>query len=173
MKKFLYIPLILVLLLTSCEDKTKQFDTDMSVAYRESLKTHHRCQDASLQILNAWNTAIFENKTPSGKYCSNPDDALHEVFQDFNEIDLMGSIKNHRDKMQLATSKLNNPPSDRKECYDDLVSLVEEISSYARFITEFNCTYLDFKNQYEEINQSSSKKIDRFKIKYAQLIKEE
>lgn len=73
--------------------------------------------------------------------------------------------------MQVATSKLNDPPSSRKDCYNDFVEIVSEVSSMSRMATDPTGSLRSYNDQVNETAENISKKIDQFKIKYAQFIK--
>lgn len=123
------------------------------------------------QIADTWRTAIFDNKTPSGKYCSDFNEALKELFDTYRENGILDSISSYKNAMQVATSKLNDPPSSRKDCYNDFLEIVSEVSSISRMATDPTGSLQSYNDQVNEAVQSVSKKIDQFKIKYAQYIK--
>lgn len=73
--------------------------------------------------------------------------------------------------MQVATSKLNDPPSSRKNCYNDFVDIVSEVSSLSRMATDPTGNLRSYNDQINETAENISKKLDQFKIKYAEFIK--
>ena len=159
-----------MLFLASCSND-KQFDEDLQVAYQEMGKTFLSSTLVCGQIANTWRTAIFDNKTPSGKYCSDFNDALEELFDTYRESGVLDSISKYKKAMQVATSKLNDPSSNRKDCYNDFVEIVSEVSSMSRMATDPTGNLRSYNEQVNETAERVSKKLDQFKIKYAQLIK--
>lgn len=170
MKKLLFLLTACMMLLSSCNNE-KQFDEDLQVAYGEMTKTLLSSGLVCEGTSNTWRKAIFDNKTPSGKYCSDFNDALEEQFEIYHKSGILDSIASYKNAMQVATSKLNDPPSSRKECYDDFVEIVGEVSSLARMATDPTGNLRSYSEQVNETAENISKKLDQFKIKYAQFIK--
>ena len=170
MKKILILLTSCMFFFASCSNE-KQFDEDLQVAYQEMGKTFLTSTLVCGQIADTWRTAIFDNKTPSGKYCSDFNDALKEVFDSYRENGILDSISSYKNAMQVATSKLNDPPSSRKDCYNDFVEIVSEVSSMSRMATDPTGSLRSYNDQVNETAENISKKIDQFKIKYAQFIK--
>jgi len=170
MKKILFLLTACVFVFASCGNE-KQFDEDLQVAYQEMTKTMTTSSIVCEQTTNTWNTAIFDHKTPSGKYCSDFEDALSELFDSYRESGILDSLSNYKNRMQVATSKLNNPPSSRKDCYNDFVEIVSEVSSFSRMASDPSGSLKTYSEQTSETDESISKKLDQFKIKYAEFIK--
>lgn len=170
MKKTVFLLTICMCFFASCSNE-KQFDEDLQVAYQEMGKTFLTSTLVCSQISNTWRTAIFDDKTPSGKYCSDFNEALKELFDTYQDSGILDSISSYKNAMQVATSKLNNPPSSRKDCYEDFVEIVSEVSSMSRMATDPTGNLRSYNDQVNETAESISKKLDQFKIKYAQYIK--
>lgn len=169
MKKILVLLTGCLFIFASCSNE-KQFDEDLQKAYQEMGKTFLTSSLVCGQISNTWRTAIFDDKTPSGKYCSDFNEALSELFDTYRESGILDSISSYKNAMQVATSKLNNPPSSRKDCYNDFVEIVSEVSSMSRMATDPTGNLRSYNDQVNETAESISKKLDQFKIKYAQFI---
>lgn len=170
MKKIFSLLTACMFFFASCGNE-KQFDENLQVAYQEMGKTFLTSTLVCGQISNTWRTAIFDNKTPSGKYCSDFNDALSELFDNLNESAILDSISSYKNAMQVATSKLNDTPSSRKDCYNDFVEIVSEVSSLSRMATDPSGSLRSYSDQTNETAESISKKLDQFKIKYAEYIK--
>ena len=170
MKKILFLLTICLFFLTSCS-KEKQFDEKLKVAYQEMSNTLISSTIHCAVTTLTWKTAIYENKTPSGKYCSNFNEALDELSEGYRKNGILDTLYVSMKRMQTATSKLNNPPSSRKECYDDFIEIVADVSSYYRMAIAPSGSLNTYDNQRMEAEESISKKIDLFKIKYAEIIK--
>ena len=170
MKKISFLLTACMFIFASCSND-KQFDENLQVAYQEMDKTMMTSSIVCSQTERTWSTAIFDRKTPSGKYCSNFNDALSELFDTYHESGILDSLSNYKDRMQVATSKLNNPPSSRKDCYNDFVEIVSEVSSFSRMASDPSGSLKSYNEQTNEAAESISKKLDQFKIKYAEFIK--
>lgn len=169
-KKILFLLTGCMFLFASCSNE-KQFDEDLQKAYKEMAKTFLASGLVCGQISDTWRSAIFDNKTPSGKYCSDFNDALSELFDTYRKNGILDSISSYKNAMQVATSKLNDPPSSRKNCYNDFVDIVSEVSSLSRMATDPTGNLRSYNDQINETAENISKKLDQFKIKYAEFIK--
>jgi len=170
MKKSIFFLTMCLCCLASCTNE-KQFDEDLQVAWQEMGKTFLTSTYICGQTADTWRTAIFDNKTPSGKYCSDFNEALSELFDTYRKNGILDSISSYKNAMQVATSKLNDPPSSRKDCYNDFVDIVSEVSSLSRMATDPTGNLRSYNDQINETAENISKKLDQFKIKYAEFIK--
>lgn len=127
------------------------------------------CDDIS----STWRKAIYDHRGPDGNYCSDFNDALRELRQKYNRTGITDSLTKYRDEMQTATSKLNNPPSSRKDCYNDFVALVGEVSSLSRMATDPSGSLQSYNNDVNETVGNITKMIDQFNIKYAEFLKKD
>ena len=170
MKKSIFFLTMCLCCLASCTNE-KQFDEDLQVAWHKMIKTVIGSSVVCDETAEVWRAAIHENKTPSGKYCSDFNDALEELYKRNEKEGVYDSIESFKDAMQQATSKLNDPPSSRKDCYNDFVEIVSEVSALSRMATNPKGSLNSYNEEGNEISESIAKKIDQFKIKYAQIIK--
>lgn len=173
MRKFmLFLVTAMLIMMSSCGKSESQFDKELNNAYDVMEKTRISSALMCDQISSTWNTAIFKNKTPSGKYCSDFNDALAELFDNFSESGITDSIKNWNNEMQKLTSKMNDAPHSRKDCYNDFVEIISEVSSFSRMATNPSGNYRSYNEQTNSTFENISKKIDQFKIKYGTFLKE-
>ena len=168
MKKILFV-ISSILILVSCGQE-KKFDDNLKSAFKEQNITFYTSVLAVDKISSTWSTAIFDNKTPSGKYCSDFNDALEELYESFKTYGITDSISKHKGVMENQVSKLNNPPASRKDCYNDLVELVSETNSFARMATNPSGNLRSYVDQKNASFEKISKMMDQFKIKYGALI---
>ncbi len=168
---------VLLFLLTSCLlffascSKEKQFDEKLRVAYQEMSNSLTSSTIHCAYTTLTWKTAIYENKTPSGRYCSNFNEALDELSDGYKKSGILDSLYFSMKRMQNATSKLSNPPSSRKECFDDFVEIVSDVSSLYRMAIDISGSCATYEDKTFEAEESISKKIELFKIKYAEILK--
>lgn len=82
MKQVFFSLMMTAMLFVSC-GKEKEFDKNLKPAYEMLTKTFLDSDNVCVDISNAWSTAIFDKKTPSGKYCSDFNEAISEVIDGF------------------------------------------------------------------------------------------
>ena len=172
MKKVLFVLFAGLFLLSSCGKSEKQFDNELSVAFKEMEKTKLSSFIVCSDVSSTWQKAIFDNRTPSGKYCSDFNDALLELYQKYRDNGITDSISKWNKNMQEMTTKLNEHPDSRKDCYNDFVEIVSEVSSFSRMATDPSGNLRSYNQQTNEAYENISKKLDQFKIKYGDYIKE-
>lgn len=161
-----------ILLMSSCGKSESEFDEELNQAYIEMSKTIYASALVCSQISSTWQKAIFDNKTPSGAYCSDFNDALSELSDSLAKTGIVDSIEAWNKNMQILTSKMNDAPNSRKECYDDFVSLVSDASSYSRMATSPSGSLRTFNENTQSTSDGLVKKLDQFKIKYGKFLKD-
>lgn len=173
MKKVSFIMLAgICLLLVSCGKSEKQFDKELSEVYSQMEKTKLTSALVCSEVSSAWQKAIFDNRTPNGNYCSDFNDALKELYQNFSERGITDSIARWNRNMQEMAKKLNEHPDSRKDCYNDFVEIVSEVSSFSRMATDPSGNLRSYNQQTNEAYENISKKQDQFKIKYGDYLKD-
>ena len=171
MKK-IFLLSILGLILVSC-NKEKEFDENLQKSYDEMTETILYSAIVCDNVSKTWSTAIHKNRDHKGNYCSDFNDALSTLYSEYYHDGTIDTIQAHKSRMEGYTSKLNNPPSNRKDCYDDYVEIVAEVSSFSRMATDPQGSLQSYNNQTNEAFENISKLIDRFKIKYGDYLKKE
>ena len=169
MKKLTFLFVTALLFLTSC-GKEKSFDENLQKAWQSMGNTMAYSAEVGDEIYKTWHTAIFDHKTPSGKYCSDFNDALDELYETFKEEGKIDSVYHYKNEMIDNTSKLTPPPSSRKDCYDDFVALVSEISSLSRMATEPSGSLKTYSEQIREKGETIVRLVEQFKIKYSEYL---
>ena len=172
MKRILFVLLAGTLLLSSCGKSERQFDKELNEAFTQMEKTKLASALVCAEVSSTWHKAIFDNETPSGKYCSDFNDALKELYQKYSDNGITDSISRWNENLQKKTSKMNEHPASRKDCYNDFVEIVSEVSSFSRMATDPTGNLRSYNQQTNEAYENISKKLDQFKIKYGEYIKE-
>ena len=168
MKKITFLLMFFIVLFTSC-GKEKSFDENLRKAMLSLGYTLGYSAEACGEIGQTWYAAIYDDKTPSGKYCSDFNDALNETYESLKKSGKIDSIYFYKNELIENTSKLTPPPSSRKECYDDFVEIVGEVSSFSRMATEPSGSYNSYKEQFEEKVENITRLVEQFRIKYSGL----
>lgn len=153
-------------LLTSCGKSEKQFDKELSEVYSQMEKTKLTSAFVCSEVSSAWQKAIFDHTPPNGNYCSDFNDALKELYQNFSKSGITDSIAKWNRNMQEMTKKLNEHPDSRKDCYNEFVGIVSEVSSFSRMAADPSGNLRSYNQQINEAYENISKKQDQLKIKY-------
>lgn len=169
MKKTVFFIVSCIFFFASCGQENK-FDNNLREAFKEQNITFYASVLAVDEISSTWSKAIYDNRTPSGKYCSDFNEALEELYKSFEDYGITDSISKHKKNLESLASKLNNPPSTRKDCYDDFIELVSETNSFARMATNPSGSLRSYADQKNSSYERISKMIDQFKIKYGTII---
>ena len=171
MKRILFVLLAGTLLLSSCGKSERQFDKELNEAFTQMEKTKLASALVCSEVSSTWHKAIFDDRTPSGEYCSDFNDALKELYQGYSDSGIIDSISRWNNSMLEMTSKLNEHPASRKDCYNDFVEIVSEVSSFSRMATDPTGNLKSYNEQTNEAYDNIAKKLDQFKIKYGEFIK--
>ena len=170
MKKLAFLLMATTILLASC-GKEKTFDENLQKAWKSVGKTLFLSGEVCDDIYKTWYTAIFDNKTPSGEYCSDFNDALDEVYETLKESGKIDSIYYYKNEMIENTSMLTPPPTSRKECYDDFLEIVDVTSSISRMAIEPSGSLQSYTEENKEKVETITKLVEQFMIKYSAYIK--
>lgn len=158
-----------IVLLASC-GKEKTFDENLQKAWESVGKTLVYSGEVYDDIHRTWHTAIYDNKTPSGEYCYDFNDALKELSETLKESGKIDSIYFYKNEMIKNTSLLTPPPSSRKDCYDDFLEIVEVVSSISRMATEPSGSFRNYSEEGKEKVETITKLVDQFIIKHSAYI---
>ena len=73
--------------------------------------------------------------------------------------------------MDAATSELADPPTSRKDCYNDFLNVVRDISELSRCATNPSGSFRSYNEKINELVERILKEIDQFSIKYGKYIR--
>lgn len=169
MKKSLLF-VIICLLLTSCNSEA-EYDKKQQKAFEKALLTLTASGGVCDGVSSAWRTAIFDRRTPSGRKCNDFDEAIVEVMAYYKENGMLDSISIYKSAMDAATSELADPPTSRKDCYNDFLSVVSDISELSRCATNPSGSFRSYNEKINELVERILKEIDQFSIKYGKYIR--
>lgn len=171
MRKTILLFITGCIMLISCDKAEKEFDEKLNKAdlnISAILIVDAVFHDA---ISEAWHDAIYKKITPSGKRCLDFNEALEEVLDTMRVHEVDSKVQELNETLLNMASELNPPPSSRKECYDDFVEIVSDVSTLTRAVIEVNGSYKTYTDKAEELFDEISKKRDQFTIKYGKLLK--
>lgn len=156
--------------LISCGKTEKEFDEQLLQA--RITKAVVMIYNATIHdaVLEAWHDAIFNNKTPSGRYAKDFNDALEEVKDSMDKYGFRDSLNTLNERLLNMTANLNPPPSSRKECYDEFVEMVSDVSNLTRKVVSISGSYKSYSEETGELFDDISQKDDKFKIKYGNIL---
>lgn len=169
MKNLLFV-IVLAALFAACGKSEKTFDKELREANIVMLKTFFSSTLMCDRVAEVWHNAIYDNETPSGKYCSDFNTALNELFSSKEFSAICDSINKWNDDMLKLASTLNDHPESRKDCYNDFIDIVGEVSSCSRMATNPTGSLKSYGEQKNEMYQNVSRKLDQFKIKYGSFL---
>jgi len=172
MKKVTFIIGVVLAMLVSCGKSESTFDKELREAFTQMEKTKLTSALVCSDVSSTWQKAIFDNRTPSGKYCSDFNDALKELYEKYSNNGITDSISKWNKMLQEMTSKLNEHPVSRNDCYNEFVEIVSEVSSFSRMATDPSGNLRSYNQQTNEAYGNISKKLDQFKIKYGEYLKD-
>lgn len=163
---------MLAFILASCNNEGK-FDENLQKAYKEAILTHRMSGMIAGNTVKVWNTAIFDHKGVDGSYVSDFNDALSDLFSKYKSTGIIDSLQLHKNRLDSLAGEMADPPSSRKDVYNDFVGLVTEIDALERLAEDPTGSLQDYSSTVMEHSSNVQKKNDEFKIKYAKYLKEE
>lgn len=168
MKKLLL--LFCTVIMVSCSNSEKDFDAELEHGYTLLVKTMYGNALVYDEIKGAWNKAIFHNESPSGKYCDDFNVAIKEIEDSLDTYNIRTETKQCNDSLLEVASHLNPFPSSRKDCYDDFISMVSDISSLTRSVLYPSGSLKEYGDKNGELFDSIAAKFDKFRIKYGSIL---
>lgn len=174
MKK-LFVLMLGIVLFTSCENKEKEFDQNLRMAYNEMAKTGEASSDVCNAIADTWRDAIMLNikAMDMNGIEEQVNNAITKVYGDFEEKGVIDSISVCQEKMQLLISKMTDVPENRKDCYNDFMDIATDVNSLARMAKTPGGSYKGYVDEKNECTKSIQEKCDKFKMKYGAILRGE
>ena len=170
MKKIICLSLLCVLF-ASCKEKSFDENLKASNEAMESLILFSAlaCDKTS----ETWRDAIYDHKDHKGNYCSDFNDALRTLRNFYSERGVYDTIRVRKSRMEEYASKLNNPPSSRKDCYNDYIAIVAEVIAFSRMATDPEGSLKSYNEATNKSYTNIRKMRDQFRIKYGDILKKE
>lgn len=173
--------LIFGVLLASC-DGTSKFDKNAYVAFERSEYLMYQCAQIAQDYEAIWNTIDF-----NVEYGAN---GVKLRGPNMNDMNLPMDLQIKKQTLKNSASSLNmpyirvmdlikemeNPPSSRKDCYNDLVEIFVPLSQAYKYIdnpSECSTDYYNFSKTELDLLVSVKNKLEAFKIKYSSMIEEQ
>lgn len=170
MKKILVLALTSVILVSCGKDKA--FDKNLQESFKEvtyiTIFGAYSCE----KISSTWRKAIYDEEDFNGDYCSDFNVALRQLIGFYQSSGILDTLYTHKSNMEKYATNLNNPPSNRKDCYNDFIEIVSDANSIYRMATDPSGSLQSYNNQTNEAFESIKKKLDVFSIKYGEFLKE-
>ncbi len=166
----LLLAIMMMLLVVSCGKSESDFDEELGRGYILIAKTMYGNSIVYDEISHAWYEGIHKDITPSGKHCRDFDEALKEIVDTLDAYNVRKETKQYNDSLLEIASQLNSPPSGRKECYDDFVDIVSDVSTLNRSALDPSGSYNDYTQRNKALFDSIAKKLDKFRIKYGSIL---
>jgi len=117
-------------------------------------------------IVQVWNNAIFQKDDAStdkytkvnGKFVSDFNDALGNLFRDPEFTKEMSQIVSDRDQIKLDMKEMTNPPDGYEEAYQNLKEFYEEYLAFSDIVINCNGSLESFSNSFNEADSELIKK---------------
>lgn len=168
MKK-IFILFVASLLLVSCGKK--KFDKNLTKSYFEQVSLVTYSMLTCEKISDTWHNAIYNHIDPHGNYCNDFNEAVIIVMDAIEAAGISDSISIHKNAMMSYVSKMKNPPSSRKECYNDYVDLATETIALSDLALSPSGSLQSYNNRIEEVIDNIYRKLDLFKMKHGDYLK--
>ena len=154
----------------SCDNSESAFDEELRHGYVLLIQAMYGNAFVYDEIKGTWHKAIYDNESPSGKYCDDFNVEIGEIVDSLDAYDLRNETKRYSDSLLMVASHLNSPPSSRKDCYDDFVSIVSDVSKLTRSALYPSGSLQEYRDKNGELFDTIAAKLDKFKIKYGTLL---
>lgn len=172
MKKYLILfsCTLIVLVFASC-NKTAKFDETLKSGCYYATLTAEGSRLMVGNTVSVWNKAIFDHEDGHGRYVSDFNEALRTLYKDYKTSGALDSISLYKHNLDSIAGEMVNPPSDRKDAYDDFIAMVTEINSLYRMATEPDGSLQNYARNASEQLDKVRKSIDEYGMKYSKIIK--
>lgn len=117
-------------------------------------------------IVQVWNNAIFQKDDAStdkytkvnGKFVSDFNDALGNLFSDPEFTQDMSQIISDRDQIKVDMKEMTNPPEGYEDAYQALKEFYEEYITFSDIVINCNGSLESFSNEFNESDSELIKK---------------
>ena len=117
-------------------------------------------------IIQVWNNAIFQKNDAStdkytkvnGKFVSDFNDALDNLFDDDDFNKEMARIVRDREQIKLDMKSMTDPPDGYEEAYRTLKEFYEEYLVFSNIVIDCSGSLESFSNSFEESDSELIKK---------------
>ena len=117
-------------------------------------------------IVQVWNNAIFQKDDAAtdkytkvnGKFVSDFNDALGNLFNDPEFTKEMAQIVSDRDQIKLDMKEMTNPPDGYEEAYQNLKEFYEEYLAFSDIVINCNGSLESFSTSFHDSDSELIKK---------------
>jgi rubrerythrin len=173
MKHFVYLlTLIISLVFASCTSQEAKFDANL----QEATHKYSLLENANSVFMKNLSTVFLDASENTNKRMQTEEYAyklLNDFYDEAEENGMLKAITDSKSQLQLAVSKLVNPPSSRQQCYDDLLDLVKDLYEMTNIVTRRPVDIFEFLEVMEEINDTQdllTENEEMFITKYGQYL---
>lgn len=170
MKKILFSILAMALVLSSCG--TKSYDEKLSKGFEMSEVLTGLSAVVCSETASTWHTAIYDDRDSHGKYCSDFNDALRTLHNDFEELGILDKITDKKSELDVIAKELVKCPKSRKDAYDDFIELVTDVNAFADLAVDPEGSLTSYNSATKDLAARIKKQIDAFELKYGDFLVE-
>lgn len=168
-KVFLFLTLVFAVLLTSC-NRTAKFDKNLQDAYTKLVLLNSTCQMLSETTIKVWHTAIYENVDLNGNYVSDFNEALATYSKSLKQKGFYDTLAVQKQEVDSVIKLMANPPSDRKDAYDDFVKYAGDSNVLYGLATSPQGSLQSYSNNVQQLLMAIYKEDNEFKMKYSEFL---
>lgn len=174
MKK-IFILMLGIVFFTSCDNKEKEFDQNLRMAYDEMAKTGEASSVVCDAIADTWRDAIMSSIDAMNMdgMKDQVNDAVTKVYGDFEEKGVIDTISVCQERMQFFISKMTDVPENRKDCYNDFMDMATDVNSLVRLAQNPGGTCQGYADEKNECTKNLQEKWDNFKMRYGAILRGE
>lgn len=130
------------------------------------------CEDVSCLIQDVWSNSIMKkSSSTTDKYTKTTysfndfNTSLRNLFADSSFKKKIDNIKEDKESINALMEKLQNPPSELKDCYDAVVELNEKYNSFVSLATDSTGSLTTYTSSYNSLDTDFMTKYNTLKNK--------
>lgn len=127
-------------------------------------------KDIADKRVDIWHTAIFDGVNMEGFAISDFNEVLNDYairLRNFGKLDSLNYRKNRTDSI---TGELADPPSDRKDAYNDFIKLAGEVNTLYNLAVSPSGSLQSYSANVEQQEMAVEKLNNEFKLKYSKIL---
>lgn len=154
----------LVALLCGCGngEKVERYDKTLKEAYKTVKDMNMESKYLADLAATEWRMDLSSGKDPN--------DSMEEFFGSGAGKVFADGIKLDKQRIDSINKILSDTPDERKDSYNDFVSLVSEVTAYADLATNPSGNLFQYSNSVAEYKLKCTQLIEQFSLKYSSIL---
>ncbi|MCI8428524.1 MAG: hypothetical protein HFJ03_13480 [Lachnospira sp.] len=149
-----------------------EYIDNVNTVVSKMLRGAAACEDAASLIHDVWSNSIMKESSPTtDKYTKTTysfndfNTSLGNLFADSSFQKKIDNIKKDKESINAIMKKLQNPPSELRDCYDAVVELNEKYNSFASLATDPTGSLTTYTSSYNSLDADFMTKYNTLKNK--------